>query len=101
MVYNTIDGRHICDDIAYINPDNGYKITAFLENARVCDPENNDDVCKCMKRLREFHDMKLKVNHEFDIFGQLEFYESLWMVRLLHTDITGRLRKMSFHSDRI
>ena len=22
--------------------------------------------------------MKLKVNHEFDIFGQLEFYESLW-----------------------
>ena len=78
MVYNTIDGRHICDDIAYINPDNGYKITAFLENARVCDPENNDDVCKCMKRLREFHDMKLKVNHEFDIFGQLEFYESLW-----------------------
>mgnify|MGYP005861657571 FL=1 len=78
MVYNTIDGRHICDDIAYINPDNGYKITAFLENARVCDPENNDDVCKCMKRLREFHDMKLKVDHEFDIFGQLEFYESLW-----------------------
>lgn len=40
--------------------------------------QNNDDVCKCMKRLREFHDMKLKVNHEFDIFGQLEFYESLW-----------------------
>lgn len=78
MVYNTIDGRHICDDIAYINPDNGYKITAFLENARVCDPKNNDDVCKCMKRLREFHEMKLKVNHEFDIFGQLEFYESLW-----------------------
>ena len=78
MVYNTIDGRHICDDIAYINPDNGYKITAFLENARVCDPENIDDVCKCMKRLREFHEMKLKVTHEFDIFGQLEFYESLW-----------------------
>ena len=35
----------------YINPDNGYKITEFLENARVCDPENYDDVCKCMRRL--------------------------------------------------
>lgn len=78
MVYRTIDGRHICDDIAYINPDNGYKITEFLENARVCDPENYDDVCKCMRRLREFHELKLTVNHEFDIFGQLEFYESLW-----------------------
>ena len=31
-----------------------------------------------MKRLRYFHEMKLKVNHEFDIFGQMEFYETLW-----------------------
>ena len=38
-VYRTIDGKKICDDIAYINPENGYKITEFLEGARVCDPE--------------------------------------------------------------
>lgn len=77
-VYQTIDGKHICDDIAYINPENGYKITEFLEGARVCDPSNYEDVKKCMKRLRYFHEMKLKVNHEFDIFGQMEFYETLW-----------------------
>lgn len=73
-----IDGKHICDDIAYINPENGYKITEFLEGARVCDPLNYEDVKKCMKRLHAFHDLKLKVNHEFDIFGQMEFYETLW-----------------------
>lgn len=78
QVYHMIAGRGICDDIAYINPDNGYKITEFLENARVCDPLNHEDVKKCMKRLRDFHEMKLKVPHEFDIFGQIEFYESLW-----------------------
>lgn len=77
-VYQTIDGKHICDDIAYINPENGYKITEFLEGARVCDPLNYEDVKKCMKRLHAFHDLKLKVNHEFDIFGQMEFYETLW-----------------------
>lgn len=77
-VYHTIDGKKICDDIAYINPENGYKITEFLEGARVCDPSNYEDVKKCMKRLRGFHEMKLKVNHEFDIFGQMEFYETLW-----------------------
>lgn len=77
-VYHTIDGKKICDDIAYINPENGYKITEFLEGARVCDPLNYEDVKKCMKRLRAFHGLKLKVNHEFDIFGQIEFYESLW-----------------------
>lgn len=72
------NGKHICDDIAYINPQNGYKITEFLEGARVCDPLNYEDVKKCMKRLHAFHDLKLKVNHEFDIFGQMEFYETLW-----------------------
>ena len=39
---------------------------------------NYEDVKKCMKRLHAFHDLKLKVNHEFDIFGQMEFYETLW-----------------------
>lgn len=77
-VYQTIDGKHICDDIAYINPDNGYKITEYLEGARVCDSQNQSDIQKCMKWLRNFHEQKLKVNHEFDIFGQMEFYETLW-----------------------
>lgn len=77
-VYHVIDGKNICDDIAYINPENGYKITKFLDGARVCNPENSDDIKKCMKRLREFHELGLKVDHEFDIFGQLNFYEALW-----------------------
>ncbi|MBR6638458.1 MAG: NTP transferase domain-containing protein, partial [Lachnospiraceae bacterium] len=29
-VYNVIRDKNICDDIVYINPDNGYKITEFL-----------------------------------------------------------------------
>lgn len=77
-VYHIIDGMNICDDIAYINQENGYKITEFLEGARVCDPLNESDVKKCMERLRNFHELKLKVDHTFDIYRQLEFYETLW-----------------------
>ena len=77
-VYKVIHLLHICDDIYYMNPENGYKITAFLENARVCDPLEPVDVQKCMWRLREFHELTLKVDHTFDIFRQIEFYESLW-----------------------
>ena len=77
-VYHVIADKNICDDIAYINPENGYKITEFLEDARVCDPTDYEDVKKCMNRLRDFHALKLKVAHEFDIFGQMEFYETLW-----------------------
>ncbi len=77
-VYTTIDEKHICDDIAYINPENGYKITEFLEGSRVCDPDDVDDLKACMEKLREFHNQKLTVDHEFNIFGQIDFYESLW-----------------------
>jgi len=74
-VYQAIREKNICDDIAYISPDNGYKI---LADARVCNPEKAEDVRRCMQRLREFHELRLTVAHTFDIFGQIEFYESLW-----------------------
>lgn len=77
-VYNVIKDKGLSDDIIYINPDNGYKITKFIENARNCDPMNERDVKICMRRLREFHEMRLSVNHTFDIFGLIDFYESLW-----------------------
>ena len=31
-----------------------------------------------MAKLRDFHNMKLKVDHSFDIFEKIDFYESLW-----------------------
>ena len=77
-VYQTIAGRKICDEIAYINPESGYKITEYLEGARVCNAENEEDLQKCMKKLREFHGQKLKVDHSFELFGQMEYYDSLW-----------------------
>lgn len=77
-VYEVLRGRGICDDIAYINAQNGYKITEYLEGARVCNADSEEDIKVCMKKLREFHDQKLIVGHEFDIFKQIEFYESLW-----------------------
>ena len=77
-VYRAIRGKGLCDDPLYLNPENGYKITAFLPGVRVCDPESEDDLRKCMRKLRTFHEMRLAVDHEFDIFGQIDFYESLW-----------------------
>ena len=59
-VYQTIAGRRIRDEIAYINPENGYKITEYLEGARVCDAENEEDLQKCMKKLREFPRAEIK-----------------------------------------
>lgn len=78
VVYETIKGKEFCDNPVYINPENGYKITDYLENVRVCDVENDEELRICMKKLKAFHDMNLQVEHTFDIFGQINFYESLW-----------------------
>lgn len=77
-VYETIAGKNICDDILYINPSNGYKITEYLEKSRTCDPNNEEDIIKCMQKLKAFHELKFKVNHDFDLFKQINYYESLW-----------------------
>lgn len=77
-VYNIISNQGICDNIIYINPDNGYKITEYIENARCCDPLDNNDLKICMDKLRDFHEKKLRVDHEFDVFKEMNFYESLW-----------------------
>ena len=77
-VYLAIKDKNICDHIVYINPENGYKITEYLENTRVCDAYDESDLRKAMNRLREFHQLGIRVKHEFDIFKQIEFYESLW-----------------------
>ena len=77
-VFRTISGLGLCDDPVLIEPESGYKITKYLEGIRVCDPDNEEDLIKCMRKLKIFHDMKLTVDHVFDIFGQIEFYESLW-----------------------
>ena len=77
-VYQALENRQICDDVLYMNPDNGYKITAYLEDATNCDAENWNEVEACITKLREFHELNLTVGHRFDIFGQIDFYESLW-----------------------
>jgi CTP:phosphocholine cytidylyltransferase-like protein/thiamine kinase-like enzyme len=77
-VYKVISPLKICDDVVYIDADSGYKISAFLEEARVCDPLNTSDVSACMKKLREFHNMDLKVDHAFDVFERIDYYRRLW-----------------------
>lgn len=77
-VYQVISHKDISDDNIYINPENGYKITEYIENSRVCDPKEPNDIMKCMKKLRDFHEMNLEVRHDFDLFYHIDLYESLW-----------------------
>lgn len=77
-VYETIKDKGLCDNPIYINPHNGYKITEFLPQVKTCNASSLKDVEHCMEKLRSLHNMKLQVKHTFDIFKQINFYESLW-----------------------
>ena len=77
-VFQAIGDSGLCDPPVYLNPQNGYKITRFLESVRTCDSDSPQDLQRCMAKLREFHRMQLQVPHTFDIFQQIDFYESLW-----------------------
>ncbi|MCI9617534.1 MAG: NTP transferase domain-containing protein [Eubacterium sp.] len=77
-VYESIKNLNLCDEIFYINPDNGYKITKYIHNAKVCDDRDWNQISECMDILRDFHEKNLKVNHSFDLYEKIEFYESLW-----------------------
>ena len=69
-----------------MNPQNGYKITKYLDDTRVCNQDNDEDLIKCMKLLKEFHNQDLKVEHEFDVFEKMEFYENLRGPKSLYKD---------------
>lgn len=77
IVYQLLKGRSISDQVVYISPENGYKISEFIEGTRSCDPYDKNDVSVCMQKLRQFHDYKLEVEHEFDPFKEIEHYEKL------------------------
>ena len=77
-VYKAIHGEHVGDDVLYFNPDNGYKIARYIENARPCDPSSEEDLKLCISFLREFHQKKLKTGRNFNILEKAKFYESLW-----------------------
>ena len=76
--YATIHPHGLCDKLIWLDSATGTKISEFEETARTCNPLNYSDVCRCMAFLRAFHRMELHVSHQFDLFAQIDFYESLW-----------------------
>lgn len=77
-VYKALSGLGFTNEIVYFDKRSGVRISKYLDNVRACDHTDFTDVKRCMNRLSEFHNAKLRVAHSFDLFGSIDFYESLW-----------------------
>ena len=77
-VYRVVSPLGISEHVHYFNPASGIKIASYLENAHACDSSSQDNVQNCITALRSFHEQHLQVDHTFDLWERLDFYESLW-----------------------
>lgn len=85
-VYQVISKYGISDNVVYMNPDNGIKITEYIDGSHNCDPYNFEEVKKCLETLKHFHDLRLKVDFVFDVFKEIDYYESLFGGKSLYSD---------------
>lgn len=76
--YLALKGMTVVDEPLYIDSSTGYKLTRFIEGSNPCDAHNFSEVSLCMNKLRSLHEANIYVDHEFSLFDQIEFYESLW-----------------------
>lgn len=93
-VYNVLHGKGLSDVVVYISPDDGYKITEYWEDSHDCDPSNEKEVEACIHHLKKLHDMKLEVNHSFDIGERIVRYEELRDTPSTFTDYDETREKM-------
>lgn len=85
-VYQRVKKEPYTEKILYLNPANGYKISEFLEDTRNSDANNIQDVKKSMSVLRKFHGQNYQVNHTFDLWKQIDFYENLRKAASVYRD---------------
>ena len=76
-VYASLNGLGFCDNVLFFDSETGLKLTEYWEASRVCDANNAGDVEKCMKKLRQVHEANISVDHEFDLFERIDYYEKL------------------------
>ena len=76
-VYQAIQGEEFVEPVVYIDRDKGYKISKFIENSHTVNPKDWSEISACLKRLKDFHNQSHRVEHCFDVFEHINYYESL------------------------
>ena len=78
QAYEAVGKLKISDEVLYIDAETGFKLTKFIPDAVMCDFNNDEDVVKMFSFLHKLHRMNLKTETYWDIYRELERYESLW-----------------------
>ena len=75
--YQLIKAKGLSDNMIYYDKESGLKITEYVEDAHNADINNKDDLRRILNKLKEFHSLKLKSKHRFNIFSKTLDYRKL------------------------
>lgn len=75
-VYRVIEPLCLSEEVIWMDAESGLKISKFLQGAHVCNAYDETEVRNCIRQLKKFHTANLKVEHTFDLFEQILFYEA-------------------------
>lgn len=76
-IYQLIKDLKISDDVIYMNPEFGYKITRFIENSEHFSYDKPEHMEMALDLLRILHNSGLECSHDFDIEERIMFYYDL------------------------
>lgn len=93
-VYSALKGKNICENIIYYDETTGCKIAEFYQNARVCNPHDKNDISLAINKLKEFDNLNLQVDFEFNIFEKIESYEKLFANKSKYNDYVSVKNKI-------
>ena len=74
-IYDGLAGKGLSEEVVYLDPEKGYKISKFIENSRAVDETNPKEVAACMKLARTFHELGLPGSDRLDLFEMIQYYE--------------------------
>jgi len=91
-VYEAVKPLDITEELIFLDPETGYKISRFYEDSRNADPKDPEELKQCMKLLRKMHGSGVKVGHSFDIAERIVYYESLILEESGYAELAEKLR---------
>ncbi len=77
LCYQAVIPLGITENIVFIDPKIGVKISEFEYDTRPADINNPEEIQRCISIIKKLHNSGIMVPHTFDIEKEIFFYESL------------------------
>ncbi|MDR0783180.1 MAG: phosphotransferase [Propionibacteriaceae bacterium] len=75
--YELLESLDLTDEVCYFDGVSGQKIAPFYPDARISDPENDEDLRQGMRALKRLHDAAIPAPGRFEVATKTDFYEGL------------------------